>query len=129
MNNYEELRGLKAKRIEKGLSQQQLADMVGITQNALSCYERGISFPRRNMLDKLARALECEIKDIVGGGIVSDKLTDRIGQETNEEILKRFADFSKLFEAYSLIDDLGIKKTLSNALVEVGESLISFLRK
>lgn len=123
------LKGLKAKRIEKGLSQQELADMLGITQNALSCYERGISFPRRDMLDNLARVLKCEVKDFFDNNEANDKLTERDENGLENELLSKYTSFSKLFEAYLLIEGLSIKKTLSKALVEVGESLISILRR
>ena len=59
------MKGLKEKRLEKGLTQQALGEKVGVDRNIISSYERGEHFPRKAMLDKLAFALECEIKDIV----------------------------------------------------------------
>ena len=65
MKQYEPMLRLKIKRIEKGMTQQELADLVGIRQNLLSYYETGANFPRKKILDKLAAALDCEVKDIV----------------------------------------------------------------
>jgi len=56
---------LKIMRIRKGMTQQELAKKVGISQNALSLYEVGGRFPRRGILDKLAEILECDIRDII----------------------------------------------------------------
>lgn len=56
---------LKIKRIEHGLTQAELAKKVGITQNALSLCERGVSFPHKKNLDKLAEVLDCKIADLI----------------------------------------------------------------
>lgn len=62
---YEPMMRLKLKRVERGLTQKELADMVGIGQGFISDYETGRYFPRKKVLDKLAQALECEVRDIL----------------------------------------------------------------
>ena len=61
------MQGMTMKEYAKsrGLTQKQLADKVGIEFHAISAYENGWRFPRRDILDKLAEQLECEIRDIV----------------------------------------------------------------
>lgn len=56
---------LRLKRVEKGLTQAELAKRVGISQNALSMCELGWHFPRKKTLDKLAEVLECSIADLI----------------------------------------------------------------
>ncbi len=56
---------LKLKRVEKGLTQGELAKKIGVSQNALSMCELGVSFPKKKTLDKLADALECSIADLI----------------------------------------------------------------
>lgn len=56
---------LKFKRIEKGLTQKELAAKAGIKPITLSGYETGIRFPRKNILAKLAEVLECNITDLI----------------------------------------------------------------
>lgn len=56
---------LRLKRVEKGLTQAELAKQVGISQNALSMCELGQHFPRKKTLDKLAEVLECSIADLI----------------------------------------------------------------
>lgn len=62
---YPPMLKLLLKRKESGLSQQQLADKVGVKYNTISAYETGQNFPRRETLDQLASALDCEVKDII----------------------------------------------------------------
>lgn len=62
---YNPMLNLKIMRIRKGMTQTELANKVGISQNSLSLYETGLRFPRRMILEKLAEILECDIRDIV----------------------------------------------------------------
>lgn len=56
---------LKIMRIRRGMTQVELAQKVGISQNALSFYEVGNRSPRMDVLYKLAEVLDCDVKDIV----------------------------------------------------------------
>ena len=56
---------LKQKRREKGLTQEQLVKMIGTTHQSISNYETGEQFPRRANLEKLAKALDCSIGELV----------------------------------------------------------------
>ena len=62
---YDPMLKLKLKRVEKGLTQKELGEKVGISQNSLSMYEAGLHFPRRNVLDKLAEFFDCEISELI----------------------------------------------------------------
>lgn len=55
---------LKRIRKEKGLTQKELATRVGITQNAISCYEHGTRFPHGKVLYLLAQVLGCEVREL-----------------------------------------------------------------
>lgn len=52
-------------RIARGLTQAQLAAMVGCAQEEISRYERGIHTMGGQRLAQIARALECRIEDII----------------------------------------------------------------
>ena len=60
----EEMNGLKRIRKEKGLTQKELATRVGVTQNAISCYELGTRFPRGKVLYLLAQVLGCDVREL-----------------------------------------------------------------
>lgn len=62
---YKPMLNLKIMRIRKGMKQTELANKVGVSQNSLSLYETGKRFPRRMILERLAKILECDIRDIV----------------------------------------------------------------
>ena len=49
------------RRVERGLSQRELAELVGTTQSAIARLERGGRPPRIDTLLKIAEALECDL--------------------------------------------------------------------
>ena len=49
------------RRIERGLSQRELAERVGTTQSAIARLERGGRPPRIDTLLRIAEALDCEL--------------------------------------------------------------------
>lgn len=52
-------------RIEAGLTQQQLAQTIGVTQVTLSRWEVGIQAPTGRSLIKLASVLGCHAEDLL----------------------------------------------------------------
>ena len=52
-------------RMERGLTQCQLAEMVGVPQNNISRWENGTRNPSGQSLIRLAAALNCSIDEIV----------------------------------------------------------------
>ena len=61
---------LKAARVKKGLSQQELADILGVSRYVISSYERGyrdIDGMHLMTLCKIAQALDCRVGDILQG--------------------------------------------------------------
>ena len=62
---YEPMLRLKIKRIEKGLTQKELADMVGIAKNTICAYEIGFRHPKKSTLGKIAHSLGCKMEDLM----------------------------------------------------------------
>jgi transcriptional regulator with XRE-family HTH domain len=56
---------LRELRLKRGLSQQGLAERVGIPQTHVSAMEVGIKFPNLLTVLRLAVALECKVTDLV----------------------------------------------------------------
>lgn len=54
-------------RKAKGLTQQELADRVYVTQAAISYLEKDIKIPRFEVLARIADVLECTTDDFRGG--------------------------------------------------------------
>lgn len=64
---------LRSARLEQGLTQEQVAQRVGITRQALSHYESGRSQPDIDMLLSLCRVYNTDINDILYGRKKSEK--------------------------------------------------------
>lgn len=52
-------------RVARGLTQAQLADMIGCTRVDVSRWERGTHAMGSRRIAQIARALECRIEDII----------------------------------------------------------------
>jgi DNA-binding XRE family transcriptional regulator len=50
------------RRVERGLSQRELAELVGTTQSAIARLERGGRPPRIDTLLRIAEALDCDLR-------------------------------------------------------------------
>ncbi len=62
MNFTEKLQKL---RKDKGYTQSQLAEMVGVSCRSIQNYELGARYPKRNILEKMCRVLETRIEYLV----------------------------------------------------------------
>lgn len=57
---------LREVRLKRGLSQQELAERVGLPQPHVSAMESGAKFPNLLTVLRLAVALECKVMQLVG---------------------------------------------------------------
>ena len=55
---------LKLARVEKGLSQQQLAERVGVTRQTIGLIEKGKYNPTLNLCIKIAKVLDRTLNDL-----------------------------------------------------------------
>lgn len=62
------MEAIKNYRIKKGLSQEQLARLMGTTQAAVAMWETGARMPRASKLPKLAEVLGCTVADLYTAG-------------------------------------------------------------
>jgi transcriptional regulator with XRE-family HTH domain len=56
---------IKAYRVRRGLSQEQLGEAVGVSYQSINHYEKGRSSVVPEMLGKLAEALRCRARDLL----------------------------------------------------------------
>ena len=52
-------------RLKKGLSQSELASMVGVSKNTISSYERQMYQPRLFVLHDLSIVFQCKMGDLM----------------------------------------------------------------
>lgn len=57
---------IKSLRLEKGLTQPQLAKMVGVSNGMISIWENNVNEPKASYLKALATALEVSVSVLLG---------------------------------------------------------------
>lgn len=73
--NYETIgKFIQLKRKEKGLTQKELAEKLGVTDKAVSKWERGLGCPDVSILEILAKELDTSILEILKGRIIEDEI-------------------------------------------------------
>lgn len=100
--NIKKLIGLRIKELRKArhLSQEQLAEMIDISQNALSYIETGENFFSSDTLEKLIHALEIEPQELMTFAHLqsSDKLLNEIVEMLNKNP-EKIKDIYKITKA------------------------------
>ncbi len=64
---------IKELRNKKGITQYQLAEMVGIDPKHMSHIETGRSFPKADLIEKFANALEIEYPELFNAQHLEDR--------------------------------------------------------
>ena len=85
------------------MSQEELAERVGISQESLSRMEKGVIAPRFERLQLFAEALECSIADLFRGeeeagecAYTIEKLLSPLPRQAQEEIVGIVATVARL---------------------------------
>ena len=60
---------IRSARIKKGYTQVELGDLIGVTNKAISRWDKGDSFPDISLFEELPRVLDIRIQDIVIGDV------------------------------------------------------------
>jgi transcriptional regulator with XRE-family HTH domain len=92
-NNFPE--GLKKARLAKGLSQEKLGELINVSKQTISKYEKGTIEPTIGVASKLAKILDVTVDELIGFKPF------RLG---NSELLKQLEKILKLpveFEQFS----------------------------
>ena len=58
-------RNVKRRRAERGMSQEQLAEKLGVTRQTVSNWERSVSFPELPTLELIARTLDTDPASLI----------------------------------------------------------------
>ena len=76
-------------RKKKGLTQMQLADMLNITDRAISKWENGRSMPDSSIMLELCHALDISVNDLLHGEIIMKENYDAKTEELLVEMTKQ----------------------------------------
>ncbi len=71
-------KNIRKLRMKRDLSQEQLAEQIGVTRQTISSWERGASFPDLGMLEKLTSALGTNLQHLLDPNAVSGRKGRRV---------------------------------------------------
>lgn len=108
---------LVGKRREKNITQGQLADMVGVSHQAVSKWERGESMPEISKLSDLSSALNVPTEDIVAA-MHTDGGTDETKPEYKDDEYYSLPDKTLVGDVRALAPYLS-RKALTTAITEI----------
>lgn len=69
-------KAIKTIRVSKGLTQRQLAKMIGCSDTNLILMENGRIFPRKNKIDAICNALEVPVSYLLMFSITQDDIPE-----------------------------------------------------
>lgn len=78
---------LKTLRIKKKLTQQQPADLLGLTKSVISAYENGLRYPAYDVLIKIARIFKVSTDFLLGVEIKREIDTSGLTDEQVEALI------------------------------------------
>lgn len=74
---------IRALREKKGITQRELADLLGVTDAAVSKWEHGKNYPDITLLERLSEVLGCKVSELLG-----------LESGSEEEIVRSFTDLA-----------------------------------
>lgn len=93
---------LQTLRKEKGYSQEQLADILGVSRQAVSKWESGTSYPETDKLIEISKLFHVSLDELLKNEISETKMTNTT---LNSELENEFIKFHKKF---SIMIGLGV---------------------
>lgn len=94
---------ISKRRKEKNITQTKLAEMLGITDRAVSKWENGICMPDASNIPKLCEILDITINDLFSGEIVSMKNYNKKAEENLLEITQIEEKLNKKLMMYKVV--------------------------
>ena len=95
---------IKRMRLNRGLTQEELAEAVDLSQCALSGIETGENFASAETIDKLVSALDTTLEELFATNHL--KVEEDLRQEIDEKLNSLNNDSEKLVIVYNVIQSL-----------------------
>lgn len=104
-------------RKANNLSQEQLADELGVTRQSVSKWESGDSYPDMAKIVQLCKVLNCTINDILDDEVVSEEKKEKTNEAKDDNkvniIKKYFDDFlGFVTKSVNMFSHMGFKQIL-----------------
>ncbi|MCH5190769.1 MAG: helix-turn-helix transcriptional regulator [Oscillospiraceae bacterium] len=119
------LRQLRIIRIQNGLTQQQIADVLGISRSAYCSYETGRRSPNLDIIERLSEFYQIPVETIVGKIVVDYFFEDSYyeGQEDTRylsQLSRQEREIIVNFRRLNKKDKAEVAKYLKEKLAEKG---------
>lgn len=100
---------LKNLRIKNGLTQHQLAAVLGVSQNAIYNWEKGKREPNFSTLKKICETLHADIGELISFDDVNDRIDTVLIQDELIRKVEKIIDVNagELLSAYTLLNETG----------------------
>lgn len=134
MENFARL--LSGKRREKGLTQEQLADLVGVTHQAVSKWERAEVLPDMSKMGDIAKAVDTPAEEFIetlyGIGMGAEDQKEAEPQSNADAEYFALNDKTKIGDVYALAPRLSketLQLAIDNIISEKGAAAAAMLYK
>lgn len=131
---------IRNKRKDVGLTQREVAEKLFVTEQAVSKWERGLSFPDKDLLLPLSKILDITVMELLNGGpicpnnvneaanvVIIDSI-DHFEKAVAARILKycllAFAVVAVLASAYTIRAEQNFRRCLSDSFSEYSQAFI-----
>lgn len=113
-------RFISSSRKLKQITQEQLAEKLGVSKNAVSKWERGLNLPDASIMQELCNTLEISLNELFVGEHLKEKEFKKQSEKTILEILK-LSDFKR--KKYKILIFI-ISLLLAILLIILGKELL-----
>ena len=102
-------------RLDKGLTQKQLGDMCGIADSNIRKYETGRQNPKIDTLEKIAKALDIEITELILDDVLTLNLYKQLRCANNYKIsiTPSNTPLEQITAAFTKLNEKGQEKAAS----------------
>jgi transcriptional regulator with XRE-family HTH domain len=87
---------IQEKRKEKGLTQEQLSNLIGVSKNAVSKWERGICLMDLSLLKPLSQTLNVSLAQLISGGSETNDSSDSLIESTVDYSIRKIKKDRKI---------------------------------
>lgn len=97
---------LKTLRKQKGFTQDELALKVNVVRQTISKWEKGLSVPDADALQKLAQVLDVEVSQLLGAEIIEENNSNEIAQQLsriNEQLVVKNKRAGRIWKIIGII--------------------------
>lgn len=97
---------IKSLRKNKGLTQEEVANRLNVARQTVSKWEKGLSVPDAEMLQKIADVLESDVSQLLGTPIKQNENEDAIAEQLsriNEQLVVKNNRSRKIWKAVGII--------------------------